>query len=296
MPENYINNTNLLTLTTGINSTVTSLSTSALPVGPDGNFRILIDSEILFVNSGATTTTWNVARGMEGTVSTSHGAGAAINAVLTAGALDAIRAQINGYGTYISLPVSGMKFGDTYRTNDTGQTFIYNGSVWTPFYGIPSTACIAPANTLTGSNSGWQNYSALSCVSGSALFAFPSSWRMSMLFLAGSPVLGAIVVKRTLLQNTTVIDTTVVTIGGSATPTLTTPSYVLTDPINLQLDSSHDYWVIVFFTSAGANASVTATTGNSALKGGYYNNDATVLSTIPSIGGGSQLFIAPIMP
>jgi len=103
----------------------------------DGNFRVLIDSEILFVNSGATTTTWNIARGMENTVATSHGAGAAINAILTAGALDAVRFQISGAGTYANLPTSGMKLGDTYTCTDSPFDFYYNGTGWQSKRGRP---------------------------------------------------------------------------------------------------------------------------------------------------------------
>jgi hypothetical protein len=165
---------------------------------------------------------------------------------------------------------------------------------------VPSGAPICPVNNPPYSNvSGWQNYSLLCCIPGPSLRAYPASWKMAMRFVAGSPVIGAIVCKRTLHNSTTVIDSTVMTIGGSAAPTLTTPGYVLTDAISLQLDGTHDYWVILYLTNGGANSSVGIVySGLQLLRAGYVNNDQTGVTTIPTPTGGSPpyLFIGPVMP
>ena len=154
-------------------------------------------------------------------------------------------------------------------------------------YGVPITSC----NTYTGANTGWTSYSAIARIPGSILLAYPASWRVRFAFLGGSPVIGAINVKRTLPYSTAVIDTTAITIGGSATPTLTTPNIVNSDIVNLQLDVNHDYYITMFFTSAGANASVSSGNGGAiTFIAGYYSDDATGLTTIPTISGNGNSF------
>lgn len=155
--------------------------------------------------------------------------------------------------------------------------------------GSPITQC----NTFTGTNTGWNSYSAIARIPGSTLYSYPAAWRVRLAFLGGSPVIGAINVKRTLPYSTSVIDTTTITIAGSATPTLTTPTIVNTDIVNLQLDASHEYYINIYFTSAGANSSVSSGNGGSIpLLCGYYNGDATALTTMPSpIAGFGNSFV-----
>jgi hypothetical protein len=61
------------------------------PTQPE--FRIRIGQELLLV-TGVSGTTWTVTRGIEGTSGLSHAAGTAVVAVLTAGSLDELRAEI----------------------------------------------------------------------------------------------------------------------------------------------------------------------------------------------------------
>jgi len=73
------------TLNGGINNAVTSLSVvsaAALPTGT-GQFRIIIDSEIMLVTN-VSGTTLTITRGTEGTTSASHSDGASISVILTA--------------------------------------------------------------------------------------------------------------------------------------------------------------------------------------------------------------------
>ena len=84
--ENYLNNNFGVTLVATISNVSTSLTTTSA-VSIDGGFRILLDSELMYVSSGATTTTWTVIRGVESTTANSHAPGAPINIVLTASAI-----------------------------------------------------------------------------------------------------------------------------------------------------------------------------------------------------------------
>ena len=64
------------------------------------------------------------------------------------------------------------------------------------------------------------------------------------------------VIKRTLNNSLAVVDTTSVTIGGVSNPSLSSPGLVTTDAILLALDSTHDYYFMVFFSNVAGNASV----------------------------------------
>ena len=82
------------TLNGGINNSVTSLVvTSATHFPGDGNFRILVDSEIMLVTA-VSGTTFTVTRGAEGTTAASHANLATVTCVTTAGQFDGLRASM----------------------------------------------------------------------------------------------------------------------------------------------------------------------------------------------------------
>jgi hypothetical protein len=94
------------------------------------------------------------------------------------------------------------------------------------------------------------------------------------------------VVLRTLTDSDTVIDSTPVTFGSSATPTMVA-GLNLSDPIALPLDTTHDYWVIGYNDSGDSEFwglepcvadSYAAAFG---IVGGYTVGDQTAASTIP---------------
>lgn len=88
--EQFANNAFAL-LSAAISSTtatsLTVVSGTAFPAA--GNFRILIDTEILKVTA-ISGTTWTVARGDGGTVAATHASGATVVAIITKQALDAL--------------------------------------------------------------------------------------------------------------------------------------------------------------------------------------------------------------
>ena len=142
MAELYTNDPST-TLNGGISSGDLSLVvTSATGFPGSGNFRIRIDSEIILVTA-VSGTTFTIQRGQEGTTAASHANSAVVNHYLTAGALDAIRANINSQGTYASIP-SSAKAGDVYSCSDRNLRFVYSGSAWIPYYGTEQ------GNDLTG--------------------------------------------------------------------------------------------------------------------------------------------------
>lgn len=86
-----------------LSAAITSTSATSLTVlggsWPTANFRVRIDSEILFVSS-VSGTTFTVIRGIEGTTSATHSAGAFIFQVITAGSLT----SINPANSIITIP------------------------------------------------------------------------------------------------------------------------------------------------------------------------------------------------
>lgn len=96
--EQFANNASS-TLNGAINNVVTTLVVQSATLFPtQGQFRILIDSEIMLV-TGVSGTTYTVTRGTEGTTAASHSNGVPVTHILTAAALN----QITG----LTAPVQG---------------------------------------------------------------------------------------------------------------------------------------------------------------------------------------------
>lgn len=87
----------ITTLSGAVAATATTLPTSGpapTALQGSGQFRIVVDSEIMLVTAGAATTSWTVQRGVEGSAAVAHSAGAGAYHYLTAGALKAQFAQL----------------------------------------------------------------------------------------------------------------------------------------------------------------------------------------------------------
>jgi hypothetical protein len=127
-------------------TSITVSSSSGYPAS--GNFRIAIDSELLLVTA-VSGTTWTVTRGVEGTTAATHTNGTAVNAVATAGSLQARFSDAQMAGLLASLPVAA-NVGDTYSPADSLYRFRYDGTVWQAFYGNKQVGAI--------DGSGWSWY------------------------------------------------------------------------------------------------------------------------------------------
>jgi hypothetical protein len=92
MAETFINNYTVTVGIGGIDGSSTSLPVSTT-ASVDSGFRILVDSELMLVIAGGTTTTWTVNRGVEGTTLAAHTANTVIYVVMTAGGLALLAAQ-----------------------------------------------------------------------------------------------------------------------------------------------------------------------------------------------------------
>jgi hypothetical protein len=116
----------------GIDNVVVSLDLDDASEFPaTGNFRILIDSELL-ICTARTSNTLTVVRGQEGTVAASHSDNAIVTLVATAGSILAVGSAIHRSDVVASRPAAGLEgrlfFPTAGRTIDRD-----NGTLWTPY-------------------------------------------------------------------------------------------------------------------------------------------------------------------
>ncbi|MHB9044419.1 MAG: hypothetical protein ACYC35_00615 [Pirellulales bacterium] len=120
------------TLSDGIDDSVTSITVASAMGFTSGEFRILIDSEIMKV-TGVSGTTLTVARGQEGTAAASHTSSTAVYHILTAGALDAHdQNDMAAYNTFANRPAAGTP-GRIFLPTDGLFIERDNGSIWEKF-------------------------------------------------------------------------------------------------------------------------------------------------------------------
>ncbi len=108
-----------------------------------GNFRILIDSEILLVTA-VSGLTFTCTRAQEGTTIAAHSNGAAVTHCLTVGSIRRLLADYNLQGTFASRPAAGIE-GREYIATDTPFWYYDNGTSWDKFFG--TYPIITPDNT-----------------------------------------------------------------------------------------------------------------------------------------------------
>ena len=104
--EQFTNNA-ATTLNGGITNSTTSITVTSGSVFPSsGNFRVLVDSEIM-ICTARSTNTLTVTRGAEGTTAVSHSDGAAISHILTSGSLGRLNQDNQSLWGYSSRPPLG---------------------------------------------------------------------------------------------------------------------------------------------------------------------------------------------
>lgn len=131
--EQFTNNVST-TLNGSINNSVTTVDVTDASLMPNvGNFRIIVDSEIMKVTdilSNALT----VERGTEGTTAASHADLAPVTLLVTVEALKAGIGDHNLYGVLADMPIASVK-GRIYRPTDGLFHYHDDGAVWRAFFG-----------------------------------------------------------------------------------------------------------------------------------------------------------------
>jgi hypothetical protein len=120
-------------------TTLTVASNSAFP--QSGQFRIVIDSEVLIVTSGYGGLTWTVTRAAESTTGASHANNATVSHVFTAGNI----LNLGPSGSFTSIVTAGAASAQTVAANANA-----NSIVSARFLGLVPIAGPAAGTWLTG--------------------------------------------------------------------------------------------------------------------------------------------------
>jgi hypothetical protein len=131
MAENYANY-----VTTTLNGGITDVATTAtLTDGtgfPTANFRILIEDELILVGSRSGTALSSMTRGAEGTTNVAHVDTTDVHHILTAGAIDQIRADSFQEGNFSSF--AAAQEGNLYQPDDTLVALRDTGAALNPIF------------------------------------------------------------------------------------------------------------------------------------------------------------------
>lgn len=133
--EQYANNSESI-LSVGISNTDLSLTVADGATFPSaGDFRILIEDEILKVTARSTNTL-TVVRAQEGTTAVAHSGGVAVVQVLTRDSLLRVSSRIHTLSTYAGIPAASNEGGLVLLSNgvtierDNGTGYTQFGPIW----------------------------------------------------------------------------------------------------------------------------------------------------------------------
>ena len=151
--EQYVNN-GVTTLSSGITNSATSLTVNTGTVFPSvGNFRILVDGELMLCTSrtGATLT---VVRGIENTAAVTHNAGAQVAFIVTEESfrrlfMDHSPAYL---GEFAAGPMNSLTDTNGNAIDSTDFTWINQGTATVTDIGSPVTAILLEPPAGTGAN------------------------------------------------------------------------------------------------------------------------------------------------
>lgn len=125
----YYTNKATTTLNGAINNSVTSITLTDATAFPAKQFRLLIDSEIMYCSSRSGNTL-TVVRGSEGTTAASHSDLSAVKHILTAGSLEQVKLDIMAMNGIGRKPVSANTYGDEFDDdNFSGWTTVLGSGV-----------------------------------------------------------------------------------------------------------------------------------------------------------------------
>jgi hypothetical protein len=140
----------------GVSNPVTFSVVSAAAFPTVGQFRVLIDSEILLVTS-VSGAAFTASRAQEGTTIASHMLGATATHVLTAGSVRTLYSNYVSFGLLSALPAAGLAGRLYFPTVLQGSYYLDNGIAWTKF--SPGNAALYPPFAVTGTSDEFDNNS-----------------------------------------------------------------------------------------------------------------------------------------
>jgi hypothetical protein len=194
-------------------------------------------------------------------------------------------------------------------------------SIFLMFVMVAQSPAATPFNLIAGvgpvnSEGSWIGYSAISVISGPALFSKTSPTTTFYIgFTAGTTaVVSNMVLYKTATRGSKITSVTPVTLGGVSNPTIkvsetsvcpsqpisvTSPCLVRLDPVKLTLSDKDDYYLVIYFTTGSDISSTHGAFPTTGLTGWYIGADETQLKVgqvVPSGDGGTPpYFLIAVM-
>jgi hypothetical protein len=219
--------------------------------------------------------------------------------------------QVYGVAVSSTPPTTGQVLTATSATTANWQTPAGGGG------SVAGKNVVVGANIASGqswgSNTSWANYSIFVKLSGSIILTPCNSWNFTMGFTQGtSAVLGNAYLFQAPLNSpagTTWTQMAQILWGGVGAPTFTltgesgtAPTFFTTDTISVPLDTTHDWYLVIYFTSAAANStmgfiepisSIPYGSGSNIVTG-YTTGDQTGTTVVPSMSPISWSLISAV--
>src|SRR5271157_2736491 len=165
---------------------------------------------------------------------------------------------VSGTGSVEATQLQGVAISAT-APSIAGQVLTStstSAAAWqTPVTSVATGSNVVWAATRTATtDNGYSTLSVIKQLKAGNLWSLPASWKFSFDFDSGAGYVINAVVYRTLIDSTTIVDSTAVTFGGLSTGNLgPTAGEFFSDAISIQLDTSHDYYIAVYFQSGSGN-------------------------------------------
>lgn len=181
------------------------------------------------------------------------------------------------------VPDPGASAGSTRFLREDGSWSVPSGGG----SGIPSGSNVVIGMPRQSTDTGYSGLSIIKKMSACELINLASAWKFSLSFVTGAAYTANGVIYRTLIDDTTIVDATVV--EWSSSPTVSfVAGEIFSDALALPLDTAHDYWIVVYMQTGSGAINV----GNGAqllpfdVTTGYITGDKTGLTTGGTVPSG----------
>lgn len=175
-----------------------------------------------------------------------------LNSPVPAGPANSSTFQTNGVNNSVQSKLNLVAGTNITLTESLGSVTIdaSGGGTVAAGQNVYTTFSTIAGHATGGASPPGRTYS--TTMGGRQLINTPATWKFSLSVNGGGVTLHSIVILKTLIDDFNVISSTSVTFGASSNPVLADGVH-FSDSISLQLDTTHDYWImyVVDWLSAG---------------------------------------------
>lgn len=187
---------------------------------------------------------------------------------------------LNSTQTILNLAGTGI--------TESGGTVTFPSSSGSPT-GVavfPRIPFISTAQTVSGANK-----SLIFALPAGSIAAFTGKFTLTLQNNTHALILGNTIIKRTLPNDTVIIDSTPITFGGITTPTLAIGQHT-SDVINYIADADHDYYIVLYLDPSNTGIVNGAVVGDVRGCGGADFGDSTgnTITSLQSTASSNEWF------